>query len=156
MSAPSTCVMNENSKHISCLFPYAYCAIQISPPSGSIWAWREYNFPQRLTLLLSKQQEHTVVQSKKLIAMGIGIMRGSTWIKWLIKKHIWKLFSSASWAMGKKTENYICNAKTLAHWHLILATTVQRAVKIQFQLRRLRKYLRSLSLTLPPPLFLKP
>lgn len=53
---------------------------------------------------------------------------------------------------GQKTENYICNAKTLPRWLLILSTTVQRAVKIQFQLRCLRKYLRSLTLTLPLPL----
>lgn len=62
--------MNENSQRISCLFPRIYCAITISAPSGSIWAWREYNFPQRLTLQLSEQQDCTVVQSKKTNRTG--------------------------------------------------------------------------------------
>lgn len=42
---------------------------------------------------------------------------------------------------GGIKQNYICNAKALPPSYLIFATTAQRAVKIQFQLRHLRKYL---------------
>lgn len=144
MSAQFSSVMNWNSRQISCLFPHTYCAIKISPPQGSIWAWREYNFPQWIILQLSKQQDHGVVQSKKLMAMGVGIMRGSTWRKQFMKKkkNICQLFLSVSWAAGtKKSWDYICNAKTLFPQHLIPTITLQQAVKTQFQLRCLRKYI---------------
>lgn len=87
-SAQFTIVMNGNSRQISCLFLHTYCAIKISPPPGSIWAWREYNFPQWIIPQLSKQQDRAAVQSKKLMAMGLGIMRGSTWRKQFVLKKI--------------------------------------------------------------------
>lgn len=137
--------MNGNFKANELFVSPIYRAINISPRTGTIWAWREYNFQQKaaqsLTLLLSKQ--HCISFPK---ANHDGYWNNE---KLDLKKtahektYLWAFFSGASQGNCRKTENYICNAKALPPWHLLLATTDHGAVKVQFQLRALRKYLPS-------------
>lgn len=79
-------------------------------------------------LQLSKQQDHTVVQSKKNHHNGYWNNERLNLKKMAHEKTYLVAIFESLMGTEEKTENYICNAKTLPLWHLILATTVQWAV----------------------------